>query len=134
MYELWDGSVWCDIVIKLMPAYYAGVSGAATATCKKLAIVLGADPSTVNRTVWRSQLIMEYMLGLVCPLWMVVVHIFIQPSRYVITPGYGCFATVDPDWVAIFLYEIVPPVMSVYGAYYTGKSTIFPFQLKLILY
>jgi pheromone a factor receptor len=116
-----DGAVFCDIQVKIFIAGTAGMLGAIAAMARSLAKIL-SDNITVVRTkaVRRRELLKDLCLCLGIPLYMMLVHYIVQPSRYYLYSVTGCTAVVDRSWPSVVLLFIWPPVAALVAGYFAG--------------
>ena len=116
----WDGAGLCDIEVKLNLASSAAIPGALICVFRQLSIILDTEQTTLapSRGQRRRRLIFEVFFCILCPLYMIVAHLIVQPYRYYIFAISGCVASFDNSWPGIILIFIPPLVLSVVAAGY----------------
>jgi len=121
IYTAWDGKIFCDIEIKFFIASGAGIVSSIAAIARNLARVM-SDKAPVIKTkrARRRELVQDLLLCLGLPVWMMVMHYFVQPSRYLLLATTGCTPTIGDSWPSIPLVLIWPPIVSLVSAYYAG--------------
>ena len=123
----WHGQIWCDIQVKLVIASNVAILGAIASTMRALAIALDTDrivlsASTAQR---RRNWIIDGLLCFGLPLYMIVIHYVVQPTRYYIFAIAGCTPSFDNSWPSIVIIYIWPPVICLLDAFYGGTYLIF---------
>lgn len=119
----WKGQVLCDIEVKLSTATWLGVVGSLICIMRSLANVLDTDKTKVSsgRAQKQRQLAIELLLCIGAPVYMMLVHYVVQPTRYWITTVMGCVVPFDRSWPSIVLVAMWPPIFSLIVVYYSGK-------------
>ncbi|MCJ1235234.1 a-factor receptor [Varicellaria rhodocarpa] len=118
----WHGQIWCDIQVKLVNASNVAILGAIASTMRALAIALDTDrivlsASTAQR---RRNWIIDGLLCFGLPLYMIVIHYVVQPTRYYIFAIAGCTPSFDNSWPSIVIIYIWPPIICLLDAFYGG--------------
>lgn len=124
----WKGYILCDIEVKLVGAWQAGIPGAVLCIMRSLSQVLDTEhtvliPSTSMR---RKQLAFDAFFCVGVPCYMIGIHYVVQPSRYYIYQLAGCLAPWDNSWPTIVLMAMLTPLISLGAVYYGGKWTFAP--------
>lgn len=119
----WKGFGLCDIEVKLVTASTVGIVGSLACIMRNLAAVLDTDhtvlvPSTTQR---RRRIAFDSIFCIAFPIYMMITHYIVQPSRYYIFAISGCTPSFDNSWVGIVLCFIWPPIICLMDAYYCGK-------------
>lgn len=119
--ESWfRGFVLCDIEAKLLLAATVGISGSLACIMRSLAKVLDTENTIIIPT--KKQRYRELMItALLCfgaPVYIILIHYVVQPSRYYILAISGCTTSKDDSWVAIILLVIWPPILCLVAVYY----------------
>lgn len=124
----WSGVGLCDVETKLQIGFSVTLPGAAACLFRQLALILdtsqtGALPSP------RAQLynrIFEWTICLVFPIYLMSIHILVQPYRYFILNISGCQYSMDSSYMSNVLVLIWPVVVSLIG---TSYSVVVMFRL-----
>ncbi|CRG87203.1 Pheromone receptor 2 [Talaromyces islandicus] len=116
----WDGSVLCDIQVKLNIGIQVGMPGALVCIFRSLALVMDTEntvlvPSKAQRL---RGLAVELFFCAVIPVLAMVGHFIVQPNRYYIFAISGCNVSYDDSWLAILLSIAWPPVICLIAAVY----------------
>ncbi|PWW70796.1 fungal pheromone STE3G-protein-coupled receptor, partial [Tuber magnatum] len=121
IYTAWDGKIFCDIEIKIFIASGAGMVGSVAAIARNLARVMSHKVSVIKtKRARRRELAQDLLLCLGLPIWMMTMHYFVQPSRYLLLATTGCAPTIGDSWPSIPLILVWPPIISLVSAYYAG--------------
>jgi pheromone a factor receptor len=122
----WDGAGLCDIQVKLNLASSTAIPGALICIFRQLAIILDTDQATLapSRGQRRRRLVFEIFFCIVCPLYMIVAHLVVQPYRYYIFAISGCVASFDNSWPGIILIFVPPLLLCVVAAGYCGLVVV----------
>lgn len=123
----WDGSVLCDIEVKLNMGIQVGMPGALVCIFRNLALVMDTEntvlaPSKAQRL---RGVAVELFFCAVIPVLAMVGHFIVQPNRYFIFAISGCNASYDDSWLAIPMSVIWPPVICLIAAVYCGMLSFF---------
>lgn len=120
----WNGSVLCDIEIKLMLAATAGIVGSMACIMRNLAQVMDTSRTAPGSSPARKkrELALNFLLCFGCPAYLMAIHYVVQPSRYYIFAISGCTASYDNSWPSIVLVFMWPPILCILAAYYCGKG------------
>lgn len=121
----WSGHGLCDVQVKLFVGAYVGLPGALIAIMRNLVNVLNTSttvltPSTSQR---RRRIIIDLLLCWAFPIYMMLVHYIVQPSRYYLWTVSGCNPSFDNSWVSVVLIFVWPLVFAVIGCVYASKSS-----------
>ena len=124
----WKGYVLCDIEVKLVGAWQAGIPGALLCIMRNLSKVLDTEHTILitSKTMCRKQLAFDLFFCICIPIYMISIHYVVQPSRYYIYQLAGCLAPWDNSWPTIVLMAIIPPLLSLGAVYYGGTQTSVP--------
>lgn len=116
----WKGYVLCDIQVKLIGAWQAGIPGAALCIMRNLSKVLDTENTVLipSKTMRRKQLAFDLFFCIGIPIYMISIHYIVQPSRYYIYQLAGCITSWDNSWPTIVLMAIMPPLLSLGAVYY----------------
>lgn len=119
----WKGYVLCDIEVKLIGAWQAGIPGAALCIMRNLSKVLDTEHTVLvpSKTMRRKQLAFDLFFCIGIPIYMISIHYVVQPSRYYIYQLAGCLPPWDNSWPTIILMAIIPPLLSLGAVYYGGE-------------
>jgi pheromone a factor receptor len=123
----WNGSVLCDIQVKLNIGIQVGMPGALVCIFRSLALVMDTEntvlvPSKAQR---RRALAIELFFCVGIPVLAMVAHFIVQPNRYYIFAISGCNVSYDDSWLTILLSIIWPPVICLIAAFYCGMLPFF---------
>jgi len=126
----WNGKVLCDIEVKLMTAVYIGVVGSLVSIMRSLARVLDTEntvlyPSTAQK---RRQNAIDCLVCIGAPIYMMLIHYIVQPSRYYIYAISGCVTSFDNSWPKLLLVFIWPPIFCLVVVGYSGTVTLVPYN------
>ncbi|KAK6353530.1 a-factor receptor [Orbilia brochopaga] len=101
----WSGAGYCDFVAKWkMAAEFGGINSAV------MCIMI-----TIYRMFWsmsmyreskeskRFRMIYEWGIAGLFPVMLAGLHYVVQPSRYYLTPVYGCHEPIDNSWVSLIV-------------------------------
>jgi pheromone a factor receptor len=122
----WDGKILCDIEVKLYLGVFQALGGAIASIFRQIAIILHPDHMAVamsprqRKTTW----IIEIMLCIILPIYVMVGHFLTQRTRYWIQTSSGCLATIDLNYAAPFLTYLWLLVVSVIGSIYCVISIV----------
>jgi pheromone a factor receptor len=122
--EWWNGSIFCDIQVRLVVgAAIGGLPGATLCITKALARVLDTKRTISGYAVEhrKCQYIMD---GLVCfglPAFFVISMYIVQGGRYFISGISGCDVPIDQSWPSVVILFIWPPIILLSSSYYAGK-------------
>lgn len=121
----WRGYVLCDIEVKLMNAANVGIPASLAAVMRSLALVLDTNKTVVHPTSAQRgrKLAIDALLCFGPPIYMIIVHYFVQNIRYYIFAVSGCIPGFDNSWPSIALVHIWSPIFSVVDVYYSCKSS-----------
>jgi pheromone a factor receptor len=123
----WDGSVLCDIQVKLNIGIQVGMPGALVCIFRSLALVMDTEntilvPSKAQR---RREIAIELFFCVGIPVLAMVAHFIVQPNRYYIFAISGCNVSYDDSWLSILLSITWPPVICLIAAIYCGMLSFF---------
>lgn len=124
----YDGSVLCDIEVKVMVGSYVAVPGTLICIFRALAIVLDTSRATLvpsRRQRWQSRAF-EFLFCVFVPLMAATMHIVYQGNRYFILQVSGCVTSLDQSWVSLALGYVWPLVVCLIASYYCGTPQRFP--------
>lgn len=118
----WAGHGWCDILVKLQDPL---LTAEATTTCcvtLNLARAVNIDnPISQTITSRRRRILLDVLFCFGLPLFQILLHYFIQPSRYAIGTIFGCENTLDNSWPTIVIMEIWRPIFALLNMYFACK-------------
>jgi pheromone a factor receptor len=122
--DWWNGVGLCDIEVKLQLAFSVANVGSVACVSRQLAIILDTDrttlvPSSANRLRKR---IFEIGLCIGVPIYVMIAHYFVQPSRYYIYSIGGCRPSFDNSWVSFILIFVWPLILCVVATVYGGLA------------
>lgn len=136
VYSWFSGAVLCDIEVKLLLASTFGIAGSLACIMRALANVLDTERTTLIPTKQQRR-IEVFTTAALCfggPLYAMVIHYVVQPSRYYILAIVGCTPSLDNSWPTIALIAIWPVVLCLAATYYGRKfSGPTPIAAMLIL-
>ncbi|MCJ1257940.1 a-factor receptor [Lignoscripta atroalba] len=118
----WHGAVLCDIEVKLTNAATLGLTGSVACIMRSLAMALDTKRTVLmhSRAQRRRQLAFEMIFCFGLPVYMIIIHYVVQPSRYYIFAIAGCTPSFDNSWPSVVLVYIWPPIFCLVDAYYCG--------------
>jgi len=119
----WNGSVLCDIEIKLMLAATAGLTGSMACIMRNLAQVMDTTRIGSSLAQKKRELAVNVFLCFGCPAYLMAIHYVVQPSRYYIFAISGCTASYDNSWPSIVLVFMWPPILCFLAVYYCSKCS-----------
>ncbi|RAR14321.1 pheromone b alpha 2 receptor [Stemphylium lycopersici] len=118
--EWWDGSIWCDIHVRLQVGSYVGLAASAAIITRKLAKVM--DTRNITVSISRGSKIREKVWELVwcwgAPLLLIIVYYVVQPARYMIYGIVGCLPAYDTSWPSIVLSIMWFPITMAFASYW----------------
>ena len=119
----WNGAVLCDIEVKLITASTVGIVGSLACVMRNLAIVLDTRNTVLvpSRAQRQRRIVFDSFFCIALPIYMMLIHYVVQPSRYYIYSISGCTPSFDNSWPSIVLCFIWPPLICLIDAYYCGK-------------
>lgn len=116
----WDGSGLCDIEVKLAVGRSTALPGATLCILKGLADVM--DCNKVNLAPSRAQRVRKRVIELAwcigVPILSMLLHLVVQPNRYIIYGVTGCAPSYDQSWPTIVLMHVVPILITLGAAFY----------------
>lgn len=121
--QWWKGYILCDIEVKLVGAWQAGIPGAVLCIMRNLSKVLDTENTVLipSKTMRRKQLAFDLFFCIGIPIYMISIHYVVQPSRYYIYQLAGCLPPWDNSWPTIVLMAIITPLLSLGAVYYGGE-------------
>ncbi|KAL9601700.1 MAG: hypothetical protein Q9219_002311 [cf. Caloplaca sp. 3 TL-2023] len=120
------GYVLCDIEAKLLLAATIGISGSLACIMRALAKVLDTE-NTIIVPTQKQRYTENIITALLCfggPIYFILIHYVVQPSRYYILAISGCTTSVDNSWPSVVLV-IMWPVLLCLAATYYGLVVLF---------
>ena len=125
----WSGEGLCDVETKIMVGSYVGVVGALACIFRSLATALDTDSAVLipSKAQRMRKLVIELVLCVGFPVYMMATHYIVQPRRYTITAISGCGPSYDRSWPSTALHFVWPPVVCLLDVYYCGKFFFFFF-------
>lgn len=116
----WKGYVLCDIQVKLIGAWQAGIPGAVLCIMRNLSKVLDTEHTVLipSNAMRRKQLAFDLFFCIGIPIYMMSIHYVVQPNRYYIFQLAGCISSWDNSWAGIVLMLSMPPLLSLGAVYY----------------
>jgi len=119
----WPGYGLCDVEVKLMVALPVGTIGCLLCLTRNLANVLDTERTVLqpSREQRRRQLAFDLVFCLGIPIYMMLAHYVVQPTRYYIFGIAGCTWSVDNSWPKIVLLLLWPNLLILVVGYYSGK-------------
>lgn len=119
----WHGKGFCDAQIYLYWGSVIGMAGAVACIMRGLAKVMDTKNTIVAPTKGdrRKAMVHDAVFCFGLPGLIMFALYVVQTRRYDVQGLNGCIAEVDDSWVAIFLLEIWPLVVSLLGGYYAGE-------------
>ncbi|KAL2350336.1 a-pheromone receptor PreA [Cryomyces antarcticus] len=121
--ESWpDGRGLCDVEAKIFVGSFVALTGALLCIMRSLARVMDTENTVVatTRAQRRRAIVLDLFFCFGLPLYTMIIHYVVQPSRYYLWGISGCSASVDNSWVFIVLIVIPPLLLSLADAYYSG--------------
>lgn len=124
--DWWDGSVWCDINVRIQVGGTVGLAASTAMIVRKLAKVMDTSNITVSssRRSKTKEALLEIMWCWVYPLIMIVVYYVVQPVRYLLYGIVGCISAFDTSWPSMVLSFMWAPITMLVAAYYAGNTII----------
>ena len=119
----WNGTVLCDIEVKLMMAGTAGLTGSMACIMRNLGKVMDTSRTVLEPSMARKrrETALNILLCFGCPVYLMVIHYVVQPNRYYLFAIAGCTVSYDNSWPSTVLVFMWPPILCVLAAYYCGK-------------
>ncbi|RDW84666.1 hypothetical protein BP6252_02256 [Coleophoma cylindrospora] len=115
----WAGYGWCDILAKLQDPL---LTAEATTTCcitLNLARAVDIDnPISQTRAAQRRRIVIDILFCFGIPFLQILLHYFIQPSRYSIGTIFGCENTLDNSWPTLVIMEMWRPLFALLNMYF----------------
>ncbi|KAG7528450.1 hypothetical protein FFLO_06159 [Filobasidium floriforme] len=126
----WDNTenlapVWCDICIKLQIGIAPGLLSASLCINRRLALISLSKSPSMSRRAARMNLIIELCLGLGLPAAIMAASYVVQPHRFDIAEGLGCFSQPYPVLAAVFLVLLWPVLLSFVSSGYVVAVSSF---------
>ncbi|MCJ1308184.1 a-factor receptor [Agyrium rufum] len=120
--DSWHGEVYCDIQVKLINGTTLGLVGAVASVMRGLAKALDTENTilVMSPAQRRRKILIDGLLCLGLPVYAMLIHIVVQPSRYYLFGIGGCTPSFDYSWVPIVLVYIWPVILCLLDAYYCG--------------
>ncbi|MCJ1318262.1 a-factor receptor [Xylographa vitiligo] len=115
-----SGNILCDIEVKLDLAATLALVGSVLCITRALARVLDTSKpaiSTTGQQRFRRNLF-DCALCFGPPLYIIIIHYVVQPSRYYLFAISGCTPSIDNSWPTIVLVLIWAPILCLPSAYY----------------
>ncbi|KAI4116887.1 MAG: hypothetical protein LQ345_002773 [Seirophora villosa] len=114
------GYVLCDIEAKILLAASVGIAGSLACIMRALAKVLDTENTRMIPTKKQryQELVITALLCFGTPIYMILIHYVVQPSRYYIMAIAGCTTSLDNSWPALVLVVIWSPVLCLVAVYY----------------
>ncbi|KAI4095661.1 MAG: hypothetical protein LQ344_001592 [Seirophora lacunosa] len=114
------GYVLCDIEAKILLAASVGIAGSLACIMRALAKVLDTENTRMIPTKKQryQELVIIALLCFGTPIYMILIHYVVQPSRYYIMAIAGCTTSLDNSWPALVLVVIWSPVLCLVAVYY----------------
>ncbi|KAJ6264024.1 hypothetical protein Dda_0163 [Drechslerella dactyloides] len=101
----WSGRGYCDFVAKWkMAAEFGGINAAVM--CIMITIYRmfwGMSMYRESKESIRARMLYEWGIAGLFPLMLAGLHYVVQPSRYYLTPVYGCHEPIDNSWVSLIV-------------------------------
>ncbi len=134
MAHWWHGYVLCDIEVKLVGAWEAGIPGALLCIMRNLSLVLDTENSVLipTQAMRRRQLAFDFIFSIGIPIYMICIHYVVQPLRYYIYQIAGCVASWDASWPAVVLMGMWPLILCLGAMYYGGEMGPAPVMLLVL--
>ena len=126
------GYVVCDIQGKLTIASNIGFPSSLLCIIRYLAIILDTK-NTVFRAAkgYRSrQLMQEAALCIGLPMFISILHLVVQDTRYYIFAIAGCVPSYDDSWLSIALIHIWGPILNAIAAFYAVVVVVRLYKYK----
>ena len=116
----WLGYGLCDVEVKLQLAASMAYITAVVCIYRQLASILNTDrvvlaASPAHR---RRRIAFEVALCFGFPIYIMIAHYLVQPSRYFIYALSGCVPSIDNSWVSVPILLIWPVIMWIVAAVY----------------
>ena len=120
MENWWHGQGLCDIESKFQLGAQLGLIGSLCCIMRGLARALDTNKTIVTRTRAQRQrhLAFELVVCIVPPLYMMLAHYIVQPTRYFIFAIAGCRSSLDLSLPTVFLIDLPPCIFIMVVAYY----------------
>ena len=130
----WDGKVYCDIDSRIKSSFPIGVPGATIGICRFLAAATDPDPSQrdLKHTQTRRNMV-DLFLGVILPLFQMVLKFIVDPKRYYIIGIIGCVGWTDDSWPSVLLYYLWSPTLCVIASGYAGIAIDFYTNVVIFL-
>lgn len=118
--DWWLGYGLCDVEVKLTLASSMAYIGALVCIYSQLASVLNTDRLVIatSPAQRRRRIALEVTLCFGLPVYIMVAHYVVQPSRYYIFAIGGCELSMDPSWPSTVLVAMWPLVLWLVAAGY----------------
>ena len=130
----WDGKVYCDIDSRIKSAFPIGVPAATIGICRFLATATDPEPSQRDlRYTQRRRNMIDLFLGIILPIFQMVLKFIVSPKRYYIVGIVGCTGWTDDSWPSIFLYYLWSPILCLIASGYAGITIDFCTDVVIFL-
>lgn len=110
-----------DAGIKLQIGIAPGLLSASLCINRRLALISLSKSPSMSRQAARMNLIIELCLGLGLPAAIMAASYVVQPHRFDIAEGLGCFSQPYPVLAAVFLVLLWPVLLSFVSSGYGGE-------------
>lgn len=119
----WSGVGLCDVEVKMYVALGFGFIGSLLCIMRNLAKVLDTERALLSesRAQRRRKILIDCLFCLGGPVYGMIAHYVVQYNRYYIFAIAGCNPSIMNSWVAIFLFSIWPPILSLVVVYHSGR-------------
>ncbi|MCJ1400025.1 a-factor receptor [Xylographa trunciseda] len=115
-----SGTILCDIEVKLDLAVTFALVGSVFCITRALARALDTSKPAISACGQQrfQRNLLDCALCFGPPLYIIIIHYVVQPSRYYLFAISGCTPSVDNSWPTIVLVFIWPPILCLPSAYY----------------
>jgi hypothetical protein len=124
-----NGTVVCDIEVKLQIAASVGVPSSVASILRALARVMNTEKASLGLSKGEKR--RGYVIDLVwcvgCPVLQMFFHYVVQTERYYVVGIAGCTPAVSNSWVTDLLIFAPPVGWTVFGGFYSGELIWIPF-------
>lgn len=123
----WNGVGFCDIQVILQTPLYTLYVLATCLLMRDLARAVDVDNPCLFETPARRRrrLILDVLCIFGPPIIQLPLHYVVQPSRFGISPIYGCVDILDNSWPEIVLLSMWPLLIGILSCYYACKSFLY---------
>ena len=116
--EWFNGSGYCDMMVRIIAGGHVGVFCAVTAISRKLAIIMSDEGPKIELNSFQARMI-DLCICMVMPVILMIIIYIAQVHRYALYQYMGCTLFLTNTWVVIPCYIVWPMVLAMAATGYT---------------